>query len=138
MKRILLFALIMSAQLNAAQVYKCTVNDVITFSDQPCSADAQIVKVQSGKSNATANPSQLVNQCLKQVKQTRSWKDPESVKVVSHFKRWEQDDSGARQLLVLEVKAKNGYGAYDGTTFSECFLDHNGTGLSTVQHFVRK
>ena len=26
----------------------------------------------------------------------------------------------------------------DGTTFSECFLDHNGTGLSTVQHFVRK
>lgn len=138
MKRILLFALIMSAQLNAAQVYKCTVNGVITFSDQPCSADAQIVKVQSGKSNATANPSQLVNQCLKQVKQTRWWKDPESVKVVNHFKRWEQDDSGARQLLVLEVKAKNGYGAYDGTTFSECFLDHNGTGLSTIQHFVRK
>ncbi|KAA1165778.1 DUF4124 domain-containing protein [Pseudoalteromonas fuliginea] len=138
MKRILLFALIISAQLNAAQVYKCTVNGVITFSDQPCSADAQIVKVQSGKSNATANPSQLVNQCLKQVKQTRSWKDPESVKVVNHFKRWEQDDSGARQLLVLEVKAKNGYGAYDGTTFSECFLDHNGTGLSTIQHFVRK
>lgn len=138
MKRILLFALIMSAQLNAAQVYKCTVNGVITFSDQPCSADAQIVKVQSGKSNTTTNPSQLVNQCLKQVKQTRSWKDPESVKVVNHFKRWEQDDSGARQLLVLEVKAKNGYGAYDGTTFSECFLDHNGTGLSTIQHFVRK
>lgn len=138
MKRILLFALIMSAQLNAAQVYKCTVNGVITFSDQPCSADAQIVKVQSGKSDTKANPSQLVNQCLKQVKQTRSWKDPESVKVVNHFKRWEQDDSGARQLLVLEVKAKNGYGAYDGTTFSECFLDHNGTGLSTIQHFVRK
>ena len=138
MKRILLFALIMSAQLNAAQVYKCTVNDVITFSDQSCSAGAQIVKLQSGKSNATATPCQLVNQCLQQVKQTRSCKAPESVKVVNHFMRWKQDDSGTRQLLVLEVKAKNGYGAYDGTNFSKCFLNHNGTGLSTFQHFARK
>lgn len=94
MERILLFVLIMSAQLNAAQVYKCTVNDAITFSDQSCSA-------------------------------------PESVKVVNHFMRWKQDESGTRQLLVLEAKAKNGYGAYYGTTFSECFLDHNDTGLST-------
>ncbi|WP_024607149.1 DUF4124 domain-containing protein [Pseudoalteromonas sp. TAB23] len=138
MKRILLFALLMSVQVNATQVYKYTVNSVITFIDQPCSADTRIVKVQSGKSNNTATPCQLVNQYLKQVKQTRSCKAPESVKVVNHFMRWKQDDSGARQLLVLEVKAKNGYGAYDGTTFSECFLDHNGTGLSTVQHFVRK
>ncbi|MEL0639933.1 hypothetical protein V6260_04845 [Pseudoalteromonas aliena] len=109
MKRILLFTLIMSAQLNAAQVYKYTVNDVITFSVQSYSADAQIVKLQSGKSNATANPCQLVNQCLKQVKQTRSWKDPESVNVVNHFKHWEQDDSGTRKLLFLELKAKNSY-----------------------------
>jgi|TARA_R110002126_G_scaffold106716_1_gene241853 hypothetical protein len=102
-KRILLFALIMSAQLNAAQVYKCTVNDVITFSDQPCSANAQIVKVQAGKSNAKANPSKLVNQFLKQ---TRLWKNPAPVKIVNHYKRWEQNDSDARKLLALEVKAK--------------------------------
>lgn len=65
----------MSVQVNATQVYKYTVNDVITFSAQPCGADVQVVKLQSGKSNATANPNQLVNQRLKQ---TRSWKDPAS------------------------------------------------------------
>ena len=55
-----------------------------------------------------------------------------------HFKRWEQGDSGARQLLVLEVKAKNGHSAYDGTTFFESFLENNATELSATQHFVRK
>ena len=79
----------MSVQVNATQVYKYTVNSVITFIDQPCSADTRIVKVQSGKSNNTANPNQLVNQCLKQVKQTKSWEDPESVIVVNYFKHWE-------------------------------------------------
>ncbi|PHI35960.1 DUF4124 domain-containing protein [Pseudoalteromonas sp. GCY] len=128
--------LCVSSSTLAFEVYKCDVDGVITYSDRPCAKDAEKVKVRSNAPSTRPSPDKLVEECLAYVKENRAWKDPDSVQLVSYRKIWTHDSSGARQVLRLEVKAKNSYGAYDGTTHSSCFLNHSGTGLSSVQELL--
>ncbi|WP_171045365.1 DUF4124 domain-containing protein [Pseudoalteromonas rubra] len=123
--------------LQAVEVYKCKIDNVVTYSDRPCSREAKKLKVSSNNASSAPSGQQVAAKCLAYIKRVKPWKDPESVKMVSFVKNWEHDSSGARQIMTLEVKAKNSYGAYDGTSLVHCFLNHSGTGLSEVQRFIR-
>lgn len=134
MKRILLLALL-AGSANAA-IYKCEVDGVTTYSQVPCAEDAETVTVNVAGVSAPASIDDVVQQCFNYVKRTKSWKDPESLRLQSHHKRWDSDKSGARHVMILEVYAKNSFGAYDGANYERCFLNHSGDGLSEVQRYI--
>lgn len=41
-----------SASLASAQMYKCTINGSLTFSDKPCGADATVIEVKTQKAGS--------------------------------------------------------------------------------------
>lgn len=134
MKRILLLAMF-AGSANAA-IYKCQVNGVDTYSQVPCAEDAETVTVNVTGRSAAVSTDNVVQQCFEHVKNTKSWKDPESLRLQSHYTKWESDKSGARHVMILEVSAKNSFGAYDGANYEQCFLNHSGDGLSKIQHYI--
>lgn len=134
MQKMILLALF-AANANAA-IYKCEVDGVATYSQTPCAQDAETVQVNVTGRSATSPDVDVVEQCFNYLKRSMNWKDPESLRLQNHFKKWETDKSGARHILVLELNAKNGYGAYGGATYEQCFINHSGDALSTVQHYI--
>lgn len=133
-------ALVLAALLplsSHAAIYKCVIDDVPTFSQTPCSPNAETLNIKDDK---TAKPKgvsdELLKQCTELAKNSGGWRDPNSFIVLSHEHQWRSDASGARQVLAMRVNAKNGYGGYGDSKPFNCFLNHNGTGLSSVQHWV--
>lgn len=139
MKRIL-FAAMCIAFSSEAEIYKCTVDGVDTYSQVPCAEDAKPITVTppAKLSSDTANEAELVDQCVAYFKRAGDFKDPDSIKVESHFFDWLQDDSGARRVLQLKINAKNSYGAYAGGEFRPCFLNYNGTKMTEHQKLIFK
>ncbi|QRK80161.1 DUF4124 domain-containing protein [Shewanella sp. LZH-2] len=131
--------LLCSASVNA-EIYKCTVGGVETFSQVPCAEDAQPISVTppAKLSSDTANEAELIDQCVAYFKRAGDFKDPDSIKVEGHFFDWLQDDSGARRVLQLKINAKNSYGAYAGGEYHPCFLNYSGTKLSENQRLIYK
>ncbi|MCT7944061.1 DUF4124 domain-containing protein [Shewanella septentrionalis] len=142
-KWILLTSLMALLSTNAnAEIYRCTVDGVDTYSQTPCAEDAQPIivtppaKLHSGEN--TLNEDELVSQCVEVLKRYAGFKDPDSIKVEGHFFDWQQDDSGARRVLQLKINAKNSFGAYDGGKYRPCFLSYNGTKVSENQKLIFK
>ena len=123
-----------------AEIFKCEVDGKTTFSQMPCSDDAQVVtvippqKINSGG----LNQYDVVQACLKLVSSTAGFKDAESVRLEGHYDKWESDKSGARHVIVLIINAKNGYGGYGGAKPFNCFINHAGDGLSNVQRYINE
>lgn len=139
MKRIFLTSLLLYlfSSFASAEVYKCTIDGVETYSQDPCGEETTVANItppplQSEK----VDKSDILLQCLKVLKVTKLWKDPDSVKLEGHFTDWISDSSGARRVLVLMINAKNSYGGYGGAERHECFLNAAGTRLSKVQRRV--
>lgn len=138
----ILFAAMCCAFSAEAGIYKCTVNGVESYSQDPCADDAQLItvtppsKISSDTENV--NESALVEQCVEVLKSTGGFKDPDSLKVEKYYNSWVQDDSGARRVLMLKINAKNSYGGYGGGEYQPCFLNHNGTKLSDIQRYIDK
>ncbi|MDT3319273.1 DUF4124 domain-containing protein [Shewanella sp. SP1S2-4] len=122
-----------------AEIYKCTVDGVETFSQVPCAEDAQSISVTppAKLSSAPLNEADLIDQCVAYFKRAGDFKDPDSIKVEGHFFDWLQDDSGARRVLQIKVNAKNSYGAYAGGEYRTCFLNYNGTKMSDNQYLIK-
>jgi len=137
MKWALLVLAAVTYKADATTVYKCVENNITKYSDVPCGKNPEKVRVDSQKSTYAADAAKVIEQCFQHIKKTAGWKDPDSLQLVDHHRKWLNDTSGARQVLILELRARNGFGGYDGTTFKQCFLDHNGTGLSTVQELLK-
>lgn len=131
--------LLCSASVHA-EIYKCTVDGVETFSQVPCAEDAQPISVTppAKLSSDTANEAELIDQCVAYFKRAGDFKDPDSIKVEGHFFDWLQDDSGARRVLQIKVNAKNSYGAYAGGEYRPCFLNYNGTKMTEHQKLIFK
>ncbi|EGI72957.1 hypothetical protein PH505_ba00260 [Pseudoalteromonas distincta] len=120
-----------------AKIYQCIVDDVPTFSQTPCAPDAKELHLKITKAPDTQGVSNdILQQCTELAKNSGGWRDPNSFMVVSHEKQWRNDASGARLVLAMQVNAKNGYGGYGDSKPFNCFLNHSGTGLSTVQRWV--
>jgi len=120
-----------------AKIYQCIIDDVPTFSQTPCAPDAKELNIKISKAPASSNVSNdVLRLCTELAKNTGGWRDPNSFIVMSHEKQWRDDASGARQVLAMRVNAKNGYGGYGDSKPFNCFLNHNGTGLSAVQGWV--
>lgn len=134
MKRILLLALV-ACSANAA-IYKCEVDGVTTYSQTPCADDAETVTVNVTGRSAAVSKEDVVQQCFNYIKRTKSWKDPESLRLDGYYTKWESDKSGARNVMMITVYAKNSFGAYDGANYERCFLNHSGDGLSKIQHYI--
>lgn len=138
----ILFAAMCCAYSAEADIYKCTVNGVESYSQDPCADDAQLItvtppsKISSDTENV--NESALVEQCVEAVKLYGGLKDPDSAKVLGHFYDWKQDDSGARRVMMLKINARNSYGGYTGGDFYPCFLNYSGTKLSENQRLIFK
>lgn len=134
----ILFVVICCAFSAYADIYKCTVDGVETFSQVPCAEDAQPISVTppAKLSSAPLNEAELIDQCVAYFKSAGDFKDPDSIKVESHYFDWLQDDSGARRVLQLKINAKNSYGAYAGGEYRPCFLNYNGTKLSDNQRLI--
>lgn len=139
MKRIL-FVAICIAFSSEAEIYKCTADGVDTYSQVPCAEDAKTITVTppAKLSSDIANEAELVDQCIVYFKRAGDFKDPDSIKVESHFFDWLQDDSGARRVLQLKINAKNSYGAYEGGEYRSCFLNYSGTKMSEYQKLIFK
>lgn len=119
----------------ANSVYQCTVDGVSTFSQTPC--DDQYNKIDIYvSSGGSASQSDSTLECIEHLKTKYKFQDPESIRVEGSKKTWVTDNSGGRQVLVLELNAKNSYGAYGGSKSYSCFLNHNGTKLSKVQYLI--
>ncbi|MEZ9822977.1 hypothetical protein AB4238_20520 [Shewanella sp. 10N.286.45.A1] len=140
MNKGLFFILALCSSNLEAAVYKCTLNGVETYSQDPCAEDAQEITVTPpAKMNRNSNSSteeKLVQQCMTAIKRNNNFKDPESVQVLGYRLDWLQDDSGARRVLQLEVNAKNSYGGYGGSKLYPCYLNHSGTQLSKHQYKI--
>ncbi|TVL34490.1 DUF4124 domain-containing protein [Shewanella xiamenensis] len=123
-----------------AEIYKCSVDGVDTYSQTPCAEDAEPVNVTppAKLSSDTVSASELIDQCVAYFKRAGDFKDPDSIKVESHYFDWLQDDSGARRVLQIKVNAKNSYGAYVGGEYRPCFLNYNGTKMSDNQFRILK
>ena len=119
-----------------AAIYKCVIDDVPTFSQTPCAPDAKELHLKVSKAPSTGVSHSILQQCTALAKNSYAWRDPNSFIVVSHEKQWRDDASGARLVLAMQVNAKNGYGGYGDSKPFNCFLNHGGTGLSTVQHWI--
>lgn len=142
-KWILLASLVALYSANAtAEIYKCTIDGVESYSQDPCADDAQLItvtppsKISSDTENV--NESALVEQCAAVIKRSGEFKDPDSVKVEDHYYTWAKDDSGARRVMMLRINAKNSYGGYTGGEYFPCFLNYNGTKLSDIQRYIDK
>lgn len=141
-KRIRLAALLLGfASLSvSAAVYKCTVNGVDTYSQDPCGEDAQPInispppKINSDRDGQSLDA--LAEECIAYFKRAGDFKDPESIQVNGYFLDWLQDDSGARRVLQMDINAKNSYGGYGGAEWYPCFLNHSGTKLSEHQYKI--
>ncbi|WP_338728510.1 hypothetical protein V8687_10990 [Shewanella baltica] len=125
-----------------AEIFKCTIDGVETYSQMPCADDAQVITVtppdKISSDVGTANESKLIEQCIDVIKRSAEFKDPDSVKVEGHYYTWAEDDSGARRVMLLKVNAKNSYGGYIGGEYYSCFLNYNGTKLSNIQRYINK
>ncbi|MGE6316457.1 hypothetical protein ACQKC1_11885 [Shewanella baltica] len=134
------FVALHSTNINA-EIYKCTIDGVESYSQDPCADDAQLitvtppVKLHSGEH---LNEDELVQQCIDRLKIVGDFKDPDSIKVMGHFFEWLEDDSGPRRVLQLRINAKNSYGGYSGADFHPCFLNHSGTKLSDNQYLIKR
>lgn len=121
-----------------AEIYKCDVNGVTTFSQDPCGDDAQVVTIVPPQTMNSGGLSRddVIQACLKFLTSTTGFKDAESVRLEGHYEKWGSDKSGARHIMVLMINAKNSYGGYSGSKPFNCFLNHAGDSLSSIQHFV--
>lgn len=120
-----------------AKIYQCIIDDVPTFSQTPCSPDAKELHLKVTKApDTSAESNDILQQCTEMAKKNGGWRDPNSLMVMSHEKQWRNDASGARLVLAMQVNAKNGYGGYGDSKPFNCFLNHSGTGLSSIQRWV--
>lgn len=121
-----------------AEIYKCSIDGVDTFSQVPCAEDAKpiIVTPPARLSSDTVSAAELIDQCVAYFKRAGDFKDPDSIKVEGHYLDWLQDDSGARRVLQIKVNAKNSYGAYTGGEYRPCFLNYNGTKMTEHQKLI--
>lgn len=71
--------------------------------------------------------------CLRHVLDTHSFKDPDSVKVEGAKYGWVVNDSLPRYAILLDINAKNSWGAYAGAKQYRCFLSEDGQRLSDLQ-----
>jgi hypothetical protein len=143
MKWIFLASLVALLSTSAtAEIYKCTLDGVETYSQDPCADDAQAItvtppaKIHSGESAQTLES--LAQQCIATFRFLGDFKDPDSIQVQGYFLDWLEDDSGARRVLQMNINAKNGYGGYGGAKSYPCFLNHSGTKLSGHQYLIKK
>lgn len=139
MKWILLSAMCFAFSVEA-EIYKCSVDGVETYSQVPCAEDAKPITVipPAKLSSVTTSEAELIDQCVAYFKRAGDFKDPDSIKVEGHHFDWLQDDSGARRVLQLKINAKNSYGAYAGGEYRSCFLNHSGTKLTEYQKLIFK
>ncbi|MEE1981333.1 hypothetical protein [Shewanella xiamenensis] len=123
-----------------AVIYKCSIEGVDTYSQTPCAEDAEPVNVTppAKLSSDTVSTTELIDQCVAYFKRSGDFKDPDSIKVESHYFDWLQDDSGARRVLQIKINAKNSFGAYDGGKYRSCFLSYNATKVSENQKLIFK
>lgn len=75
----------------------------------------------------------LEKACLRHVLNTHAFKDPESVRVEGSELAWKVDDAIPRYVILVNVNAKNSWGAYTGAKPYQCFLSEDGLRLSDVQ-----
>ncbi|MDP5459890.1 DUF4124 domain-containing protein [Alishewanella sp. SMS8] len=116
--------------------YKCDLNGLVVYSQQPCPANAVEQLVQAPAQQPKAADTNVETLCLNYLRQNENWKDRDSLKVEGARTTWVNDYSGARRVLILEINAKNSYGAYSGAKPFSCYLNHNGSGLSEIQHKI--
>lgn len=139
MKRIVFFLIAncVFAYQAQAQIYRCEVNGVTVFSQLPCADDAEVIQV---KTIDVPTPERTIDEvaelCFEHIRNNVSWKDPNSLRLYGYDMTWKNDRSGTRRVMVMRIGATNSYGAYDGVSLQNCFLNHSGTALSTVQHFI--
>lgn len=138
--KILLFIILLAPSFSyASSVFKCEANGVTTFSQTAC--DDQYKKVDiynnSGSTTDESTAQNVIEQCVGVIKANSNFKDPQSIRIESNFTKWESDTSGARRILMVEIAAKNGYGAYDGSKHYPCYLSQDGNRLSNVQYLVQ-
>lgn len=76
-----------------------------------------------------------INACVQYAKEKYEWKDKESVRADSA--KWADGEGGPKGgVLVLELNAKNSYGAYGGTNSAVCQL--NGNKAETMGYIKEK
>jgi Ni/Co efflux regulator RcnB len=63
-----------------------------------------------------------IKMCVDYAKKKYSWKDKESVR--SDSAKWD-DDGSFYPALILQLNAKNGYGAYAGSGRASCSIRNN-------------
>ncbi|WP_221800487.1 DUF4124 domain-containing protein [Oceanobacter mangrovi] len=75
----------------------------------------------------------LERSCLQHVLDTHSFKDPDSVRIEGVKYAWLANGSLPRYAILLDVNAKNSWGAYVGAEQYRCYLSEDGQRLSGAQ-----
>jgi len=137
MNKAILLLLLSPLSAYASSVYQCTVDGVTTFSQTPCDDQYNTVEVDnsSGGSISQEEKDNVMKACINH--HSSNFKDPSSIRIDKSKTIWISDTSGARQVLVLDLNAKNAYGAYQGSKPYRCFLNHDGSQLSQVQYLIQ-
>ncbi|MCJ8294636.1 MAG: DUF4124 domain-containing protein [Colwellia sp.] len=121
----------------ADSVYKCTVDGVSTFSQTPCDDKYEKIEVDnySGRETSQTEMNGAKQECFNL--HMANFKFPESVRIEGSKRIWTTDNSGARQVLILELNSKNTDGAYSGSKSYRCYLNHSVNKLSKVQYLIK-
>ena len=137
MRALFILVILLSFSAHGSSVYKCTVNGVTTFSQTPCDDQFETIDVDSssGKSQSKADEEAVQKECLAYHKP--KFDLPSTIELVSAKKVWINDSSGARQVLILDLNARDKYGAFTGAKPYKCFLNHDGSTLSKVQYLIQ-
>jgi hypothetical protein len=124
---------VLAGPVHAGKVYRCGE----TFSDTPCGSTAEVVR-QTPPIAATDAVRVLPEAlCITQLPKYFAFKDPDSLKisslgyatttVIPH-----RDTKVMAKVYVLEVNAKNSYGAYTGAETYRCYTSMDDSRVLTI------
>ena len=141
MNKLLPLALLLLTSNTFAQAaYKCKdAQGKIAYSDVPCpSADLGKVPLSSAPTSESGGQFKLGQICVEQLKRFVSFKDPESIKIISQPRKFGADLidwNGIRVEAIqfsMTVDAKNSYGAFTGGDRYVCDTSLDGRRIFSI------
>ena len=140
--RLLPLVLLLSTPNAFAQAaYKCKdAQGKIGYSDVPCpSADGGKVPLSTAPASESGGEFKLGQICVEQLKRFVTFKDPESVRVLSQPRKYGADLIDWNDIRVealqfnMVVDAKNSYGAYSGGENYRCDTSLDGCRIFSIR-----
>lgn len=118
-KWVALMIVVVFAPSAQSQVFRCSVEGKVVFSDKPCGADSKQIRATPAVGSEPPPAPRWGDACLAQLHQWVKFKDPDSIKIGGVADAGADTTKVAGKTIVvkkftLHINAKNSFGAYTG------------------------